>query len=327
MRPRGGRDSGFDSHRPDTFYLKIMSKVTIKCSHCGKAFQRERSRYNEAEREGWNQYCSLECQRKSKITRVEKICANPECNKKVSRLLNQFKKSKSGLIFCSHSCSAIVNNSEREKTSWKKQKISVCHTCGKEFIGSRKYCSSSCRSNVLKGKSNALKGKILVTKEQIIKQIEDFYKKHGRIPVKREFHHYKAARLRFGTWNKAVKVAGFKPNPVIFAERHKAKDGHICDSLSEKIIDDWLSENNLKHKINTPYPKNSDLTCDFVVDKYFIEFFGLEGEHQRYTELVKEKRKLAQKYKLNLIELKPKHLFPKNKLDTVLNFLLLKTRS
>jgi len=198
----------------------------------------------------------------------------------------------------------------------------VCLTCGKEFIGNRKYCSSSCRSNTLKGKSNTLKGRILVTKNQIIKQIEDFYKKYKRIPVKREFPHYSAAQDRFGSWNKAIKAAGFEPNPVLFAKKHKAKDGHICDSLSEKIIDDWLSKNNLEHQINIPYPENSNLTCDFVIDKYFIEFFGLEGEHSRYTELVKEKRKLARKYKLNLVDLKPEHLFPKNKLDSVLNFLL-----
>lgn len=285
-----------------------MSKVTVKCAYCSKEFQRERGRYNEAIKKGWNQYCSKECQNKSQLTRVEKICGNPECNKKVSRLFNQFKKSKSGLIFCSISCAAIFHNLKRRK-------IKICPTCGKEFFGERKYCSEPCRSNTLKDK-------IKVTKSQIINEIKEFYKKNERVPLKKESYHYKAARFRFGTWNKAVKAAGFKPNPVIFAERHKAKDGHICDSLSEKIIDDWLSKNNLEHQINIPYPENSNLTCDFVIDKYFIEFFGLEGEHSRYTELVKEKRKLSRKYKLNLVELKPEHLFPKNKLDSVLNFLL-----
>jgi len=37
--------------------------------------------------------------------------------------------------------------------------------------------------------------------------------------------------------------------------------------------------------------------------------------------LVKQKRKLAKKHKLDLIELKPQDIFPKNKLNTVLNFL------
>lgn len=78
----------------------------------------------------------------------------------------------------------------------------------------------------------------------------------------------------------------------------------------------------MTHKINVPYPKNSSLTCDFLVKNYFIEFFGLEGEHRRYTELAKEKRQLAQKHNLNLVELKPKHLFPENKLNSVLSFLL-----
>ncbi len=107
----------------------------------------------------------------------------------------------------------------------------------------------------------------------------------------------------------------------MFAKKYKAKDGHSCDSLSEKIIDDWLYQNKIEHETNVPYPQNPKFKCDFVVNKYFVEFFGLDGQHKRYTELVNIKRSLAKKYKINLIELKPKDLFPKNKLDLVLNFL------
>ena len=52
---------------------------------------------------------------------------------------------------------------------------------------------------------------------------------------------YGEAREIFGSWNNAVEAAGFKPNPVLFAEKHTADDGHHCDSLAEKIIDDWLN--------------------------------------------------------------------------------------
>ncbi len=285
-----------------------MSKITIRCFCCNREFERELGRYNEAIKKSWNQYCSQECQNKSKIKRVEKICANPHCNNKVSHLLSQFKKSKSGRIFCSRSCAASVNNSEFPK---KKAKIKICEYCGKEFKREGKqYCSKECKDKAQ-----------IISKKEICGQIKEFYKKHGRIPVKREFIHYMATRGRFGSWNKAIRASGFKPNPVLFAKKHKAKDGHICDSLSEKIVDDWLFKNNLDHKINVSYPKNQKLTCDFVVNRYFIEFFGLDGQHPRYSELAQEKRELAKKYKLNLIELKPKHLFPKNKLDSVLNFL------
>jgi len=233
----------------------------------------------------------------------------------VFRLPKEIKRSKSGLVFCSLSCAVSTNNHiiPKRKVALKKEaRKKQCNYCGKEFVGSgKKYCSTKCQS-----------GSQVITEEKIIKKIQDFHRKNERIPVKKEFFHYNAARNRFGSWNNAVKAAGFKPNPVIFANKHRAKDGHRCDSLSEKIIDDWLFKNSLKHKINISYPENIKLTYDFIVNDYFIEFFGLEGEHRRYTELVKEKKKLAKKYNLNLIELKPGDLFPENKLDNVLSFLL-----
>ncbi|MEX0877304.1 MAG: hypothetical protein WDZ40_00380 [Candidatus Spechtbacterales bacterium] len=173
------------------------------------------------------------------------------------------------------------------------------------------FCSVKCKNKAQ-----------FISEEKIIKQIKAFYTKNNRIPVKKEFQHTKAARERFGSWNKAIEAAGFSPNPAMFAERHIARDGHECDSLSEKIIDDWLTSNNVKHKRSIPYPQNNKLTCDFVIGKYFIEFFGLENEHKRYTELVQEKRRLAKKMKLNLVEIKPAHIFPKNKLNEHLSFLL-----
>lgn len=287
-----------------------MSKVSVECSQCGKEFERERGKYNEAIKKGWNQYCSQECLSNARTKTITKECGNPDCNKIVTRKANQAKKSKSGKIFCSKSCAATYNNKRTQK---RKPKTRTCNYCGKKYKNKKsKYCSDECKKKALQKYS----------KNEILEKIRKFYKKHERPPTKREFKSYKAARKRFGTWNKAVKSAGLEPNPVLFAEKHEAKDGHICDSLSEKIIDDWFYANGISHEINVPYPKNKSLTCDFKVKKYFIEFFGLEGEHKRYTELVEKKRNLAKKHNLHLVEIKPKHLFPKPKLNTVLDFLL-----
>ena len=95
--------------------LTSMGKVKVKCSFCGKVYFREIGRFNEAKKFGWKQYCSKKCQNQAKVTGVEKICANPNCHKKVCRELSQFRKSKSGNIFCSSSCAAIVNNFSRRK--------------------------------------------------------------------------------------------------------------------------------------------------------------------------------------------------------------------
>lgn len=287
-----------------------MSKVTIKCAYCGKKFQRERGRYNEAIKERWNQYCSKECQNKSQFRRVEKICANPNCNKIVSRPLKEFKKSKSGRIFCSSSCAAIFNNSRRRKTK-------KCLTCDKEFFGNQKYCSTACRP-----KPHGMPvGYIVVSKDQVIREIRKFYKNKKRIPLKREFVHYHAAQRRFGTWNKAISAAGFDPNPVKFAKKYIANDGHRCDSLSEKIIDDWLYARRIPHNINVPYGKNR-MTADFRVDDVLIEFFGLQGELEDYDNRLSEKKKLWEQKKMKIIEIYPKDLFPESKLDVLLSCLL-----
>ncbi len=126
---------------------------------------------------------------------------------------------------------------------------------------------------------------------------------------------YREAREFFGSWNNAIKVVGFTPNPILFAKKQRAYDGHQCDSLAEKIIDDWLDEKNIKHERNIKYPSNPKLTADFVTKHYWIEFFGLFGEMDDYDALVKEKQKLARKYKLPLIELYPKDLFPVSRLS------------
>jgi hypothetical protein len=110
----------------------------------------------------------------------------------------------------------------------------------------------------------------------------------------------------------------------MFAKKFIANDGHRCDSLSEKIIDDWFRARKIKHQIIVPYPdpENRKLTADFLVKNYWIEFFGLSGELKKYDELKKRKIRLAKKYKLNLIKIYPQHLFPKNKLNKLLKFLI-----
>lgn len=156
----------------------------------------------------------------------------------------------------------------------------------------------------------------------LIKLIQEFVNTNNRIPTKWELPHYSAIRSRFGTWNNAIKIAGHKPNPVMFARKHVANDGHKCDSLAEKIIDDWLFARGIKHTINAPYPFGGGFTVDFKIDDYWIEFFGLNGQHKKYDELKKKKTKLAKKYKLKLIEIYPDHLFPKGRLSEVLEFLI-----
>ncbi|MDP3052855.1 MAG: hypothetical protein Q8N22_02800 [bacterium] len=147
--------------------------------------------------------------------------------------------------------------------------------------------------------------------EDLIDKIRKFYAENGRIPLKREFNSLRIFRERFGSWNNAIKLAGFEPNQVIFSKKFIAKDGHICDSFAEKIVDDWLSYYRIKHERNFPY-ENTKMTADFKTGNFLIEYFGLAGEIKVYDQLIKKKRILARDRKMSLIEIYPKNLFSKD---------------
>lgn len=292
----GTRGRGFKPHRPD-------SMVKVKCSYCKKIFYKPKGRVNEAKKFGWKQFCSPQCLRLARDKRKSFNCSNPTCKKTFKRSIKEVAAS--GYTFCSRSCSAIVNNPKSHK---RKPKIRICSSCGKRFTGRKKYCSNKCVPKTP-----------IVSKRKIIEEVQEYYKRNGRIPFKKEFYHAKAARLRFGTWNNAIKAAGFEPNPVMFAKKYIANDGHKCDSLAEKIIDDWLLLKEIPHETKVPYNKNR-MTADFKVNGTFIEFLGLTGQLKKYDKLVKTKEKLWKERNLKVIKIYPEDLFPKNKLNEIIKF-------
>jgi Homing endonuclease associated repeat len=158
------------------------------------------------------------------------------------------------------------------------------------------------------------------TDEDLISKIQNFYHINGRIPLKREFNALKIYRDRFGSWNNAIRLAGFEPNPVLFAKRFIANDGHQCDSFSEKIIDDYLAREHILHTRNVPY-EGTRMTADFGIETNIIlEFFGLAGVQHNYDRLVNLKREHAKQKNILLIEVYPEDIFPVNTLDRVLSF-------
>ena len=250
---------------------------------------------------GWETYCSLKCLGQSRVKGKVYVCSRVGCGKTFIRKPSELKKIKK--CYCSTYCSAVSNNFK---------KIRICENpdCGKRFSGrKKKYCSSSC----IPIHESRYSRKI------VIARIKSFYKTYQMVPVKRELNClYHVSRNYFGTWNNAIKAAGFDPNPVMFANRHIANDGHECDSFTEKIIDDWMFEKGIKHKRFVPYPGNKGFTCDFVVGNKWIEFFGLAGQLKRYDTLKRRKLNLVRKYGINIIKLFPKDIFPKNKLSVIL---------
>jgi len=149
------------------------------------------------------------------------------------------------------------------------------------------------------------------SKKDLLNKIYDFYLREGRIPLKREFNMYGEYQKLFGSWNNAIKLAGFEPNQVVFSKRYTAKDNHVCDSFAEKIIDDWLFKNKIEHKKNYPY-QETKMTADFAVGRIRIEYFGLAGSNRNYDLIINKKRKLCEAKGLKLIEIYPSELFSKD---------------
>ncbi len=279
----------------------------IKCSFCEKVFLRRSGQINEGLKFGWHIYCSSKCQSKAKNKQKIFKCGNQNCDNIFLRIPSEIPPS--GICFCSQSCAAKVSNKHR----WLNLPKNYCANkdCGKVISRSNKFCSNKCQGIVKKFSDQEYTSKI-------IERIKLFYKNNKRIPFKKEmWGSYQAARRIFGTWNKAIIAAGFKPNPVKFAVKYIANDDHKCDSLAEKIIDDWLYARKIAHDRNIHY-LDTKFTADFKVKNTLIEFFGLQGQLKRYDFLMKMKLRLIKENKLSVISIYPKDLFPKSKLNEIL---------
>lgn len=86
-----------------------------------------------------------------------------------------------------------------------------------------------------------------------------------------------------------------------------AKDGHLCLSIEEKEIDDFLYTHNIRHEKEIYYP-DSSMRADWEIFDYskrvFIEYFGLMN-NKDYAEKVKNKAFIAARWDIELIELYP----------------------
>lgn len=86
---------------------KSRGLLALKCEVCNQTFHKEKH-YIQGKQ---YKVCSRVCQTKLQTRLVTKPCGY--CNKETSRQLNQFKGSKSGLIFCNSSCSAKYANTHK----------------------------------------------------------------------------------------------------------------------------------------------------------------------------------------------------------------------
>ncbi len=97
-----------------------------------------------------------------------------------------------------------------------------------------------------------------------------------------------------------------------------AIDGHVCNSVSELIIDNWLYKNKISHQKEIPYPKGKFVADWSLSSKILIEYFGLANDSRRYDEEIKKKQEICKEAAITLIEIYSQDLFPKNRLEEIL---------
>lgn len=121
-----------------------MKYVKLECSICGTEFEKLENDLPEVKSlrscgknhpngYTWSgqYYCSRKCQYEGKITAVTVECG--WCHEPVTRVLNQAKSSKSGLVFCNQSCACSYNNTQKRKSRRSKCEKMLFNLLCKEF--------------------------------------------------------------------------------------------------------------------------------------------------------------------------------------------------
>lgn len=284
--------------------LKLLGEYKINFSHFNSQFFREKQiKYKRIEKECPN--CGKTFFTQEGHPREKKTCSRrcsskfffekrmtPETKKKIQKSINNYYKN---------------NDRQLQKKN--------CIICSKKFKPQNRKqicCSRKC-GNI---HSN---GSLPLTKEEVISQIKEL-SKSGDFQKRKAGHKLVGAAVKFfGTWNKAIKECGLNPNKSHYQKtRIESKDGDICDSLSEKIIDDFLFENKIIHECHKKYP-NSNFICDWYFPKTntWVEYFGLNGEDKIYTENTNLKIEMCKNLNLDVIHIYPKDLYQNNNLGKI----------
>jgi hypothetical protein len=95
-----------------------------------------------------------------------------------------------------------------------------------------------------------------------------------------------------------------------------AIDGHVCFSLGEKTIDDYLFQKGIQHQKEPRYPEGN-FRADFLAGNVFIEYFGLAGNSE-YDEKTQMKQQICKRNGIELISIYPTDLMSNNKLESKL---------
>lgn len=233
--------------------------------------------------------------------------------------------------------------------SIRKAKWKVCPLCKNDFIESSLpsplikrlgidhliFCSPCLKACVLQNTGNSRR-----SKEEIIKYLIDLSQVLGKVPNqsfgegisdfegiddKTRLEIMKLLKTKpstkrvkevYGSWLNALIQAGILEDGTRRTSRGTqtiAQDGHVCLSLGEKTIDDYMYERNVAHEKEPHYPEGN-YRADFQIGDTFIEYFGLKGNPE-YDQKTKLKQELCKKYGIQLISIYPADLVSIKRLE------------
>lgn len=278
-------------------------EVHVRCAQCKQAFLRPDYRIDESLKRHWKPYCSSKCQYESRFRGINLRCSNPTCQNTFYRRTSEMRNVVRS--YCSRRCAVIMNNSLAPK---RVRQVHVCAaaSCTRQISKGALYCSKKCYAAA----------RTVYLPNELIGILGTAARKLKRTPSKREVGAVADMVIRaFGSWNKALKIAGLTPHRSHSQRMYKrtnaiAFDGHKCDSISEAIIDNWLTKHKIFHTRDVPYPKTKHRADWGIGNKIFVEYFGLADDSPRYDRSIREKRSLCKQHGITLVEIYPKDLYP-----------------
>ena len=124
---------------------------------------------------------------------------------------------------------------------------------------------------------------------------------------------------RFGSWFDALRAAELDS----VHKRFRARDGHVCESAAERLVDDFLTGNGIQHEIHVRYAAHPVLNPDrrYVADWQLddgtlVEYFGVVNRPD-YDRRRAHKEALADALGIRLVSITPRALGP-GKLEALL---------
>ncbi len=101
--------------------------MLVVCNTCEKEFKRKPSQVKD------KNYCSIKCNAKSLVKGSYTLCRT--CGVSVWKTPKEMKDSKTGNLFCSHSCSAKFSNTKRSNNIYTYRTVAfeahgkICNIC------------------------------------------------------------------------------------------------------------------------------------------------------------------------------------------------------